>query len=82
MKDGWRHPAPEGWTDLVWTAIEEDVGFGDLSAGAIPPDRTARWMIEAQATGVVCGIGIANFQDLRQHDIIECYQMETFAATL
>jgi len=32
--------------------------------------------------GLECGIGIANFQDLRQHDIIECYQMETFAATL
>jgi nicotinate-nucleotide pyrophosphorylase (carboxylating) len=74
LKDGWRHPAPEGWTDLVWTAIEEDVGFGDLSAGAIPPDRTARWMIEAQATGVVCGIGIAKYAlEPDNDDPDDCY---------
>jgi translation initiation factor IF-2 len=29
-----------------------------------------------------CGVGIENFQDIREHDVIECYQMESFAATL
>ncbi|MCA9426598.1 MAG: translation initiation factor IF-2, partial [Candidatus Omnitrophica bacterium] len=32
--------------------------------------------------GLECGVGIENFQDLREHDILECYQMESVAATL
>lgn len=61
MKDGWRHPAPEGWSDLVWSAIEEDVGFGDLSGASVPREKLVRFAIEAQATGIACGIGLARF---------------------
>jgi nicotinate-nucleotide pyrophosphorylase (carboxylating) len=59
MSSGWRHPAPEGWYDLVWGAIAEDVGTGDLSSAALEPGATVEWSIEAQAKGVLCGVGIA-----------------------
>ncbi len=32
--------------------------------------------------GLECGVGIENFQDLRERDVLECYQMESVAATL
>jgi nicotinate-nucleotide pyrophosphorylase (carboxylating) len=56
---GWKHPAPEGWEDLVWDALAEDLGPGDVSAIVLDPDQTVDWVIEAQAEGVLCGSGIA-----------------------
>jgi len=32
--------------------------------------------------GLECGIGIANFNDVKVGDIIECYQVEEVARTL
>jgi nicotinate-nucleotide pyrophosphorylase (carboxylating) len=56
---GWSGPAPEGWQDHARAALREDLGSGDVSAFALPQGGSARWMIEAQAEGVACGIGIA-----------------------
>ncbi len=39
----------------------EDVGSGDVSAGCIPPDLMVNWRIDAQADGVLCGVGIAEY---------------------
>ena len=66
MSLGWRHPAPEGWFDIAFGALAEDLGTGDLSSAALEPGATAEWYIEAQAKGVACGIGIA--VGLRQPD--------------
>ena len=32
--------------------------------------------------GFECGIGIANFNDVKVGDVIECYKVEEFARTL
>jgi translation initiation factor IF-2 len=32
--------------------------------------------------GFECGIGIANFNDIKVGDVIECYTVEEFARTL
>jgi translation initiation factor IF-2 len=32
--------------------------------------------------GFECGIGIANFNDVKVGDLIECYKVEEFARTL
>ena len=42
-------------------ALGEDVGSGDITGAALPPDHHIRWRIEAQADGIVCGLGIAEF---------------------
>ncbi len=61
MIPGWRHPAPEGWIDLVWDALAEDLGTGDLSSACLNPDWAVDWEIEAQAEGVLCGCGLAYY---------------------
>lgn len=57
----WLQPEPQNWWNIVDDALMEDVGSGDLSGGAIPEDLVARWHIEAQADGILCGIGIADY---------------------
>ena len=57
--NGWKHPVPEGWNELVWSALEEDIGPGDLSAASLDPDSKVDWEIECQAVGVLCGVGLA-----------------------
>ncbi len=59
--NGWRHPVPEGWEEQAWAALEEDLGPGDLSAVCLDEDTSVAWTIEAQAEGVLCGVGIAAF---------------------
>ena len=59
MTPGWMHPEPEGWLDLLDSAMVEDVGSGDLAAHLLEPDEVSDWYIEAQGDGVVCGLGIA-----------------------
>ncbi|MBX7131061.1 MAG: carboxylating nicotinate-nucleotide diphosphorylase [Fimbriimonadaceae bacterium] len=74
MRDGWRHPAPENWSDQVWATLEEDIGFGDLSSGAVPRDKLVRWYIEAQAQGIVCGVGLARYAlDPEGDDPDDCF---------
>jgi len=58
---GWKHPSPEGWSELAWAALDEDIGPGDLSAACLNPESTVEWVIECQASGVLCGCGIANY---------------------
>lgn len=73
---GWVHPAPEGWVETAWAALEEDLGSGDLSAACLDPDTTVKWQIEAQARGVVCGVGIAHFLLLPEPEDPENCQVE------
>lgn len=43
-------------------AIEEDLGgVGDLTGGCLEPNLLCDWYIEAQADGVVSGVGIAEY---------------------
>ena len=39
----------------------EDLGSGDVTAGALPDDMLARWHIEAQSDGVLSGVAIAAY---------------------
>lgn len=55
----WLQPEPANWWPLVEDAFDEDIGSGDVTAGCLSPDSASEWYIEAQADGVVCGLGIA-----------------------
>jgi nicotinate-nucleotide pyrophosphorylase (carboxylating) len=57
----WLEPEPSGWTLIVEDALAEDLGFGDITGQALPPDLLVNWKIEAQADGILCGVGIAEF---------------------
>ncbi len=57
---GWRNPEPEDWRSTVDAALREDLGTGDLSAFLFSEEKSVSWFIEAQAEGVVCGVGIAH----------------------
>ncbi len=46
---------------IVDDAIAEDVGSGDVTSGALPEDLLVNWRIEAQADGILCGVGIAEY---------------------
>jgi len=61
MNSGWKKPAPEGWVEQLWTAISEDVGAGDPTSALFSDEATVSWYIEAQADGIVCGLGIAHY---------------------
>ncbi len=50
---------PEGWREIVARSLIEDLGPGDVSSSAFPPDLTLDWYIEAQADGVVAGVPLA-----------------------
>ena len=53
------HPAPEFWRANVESALQEDIGSGDISSAALSTDHQGEWFIEAQAEGVLCGVGLA-----------------------
>ncbi|MEQ1822704.1 MAG: carboxylating nicotinate-nucleotide diphosphorylase [Fimbriimonadaceae bacterium] len=55
---GWLAPEPTGWEPLLAQALTEDIGTGDLTAGCFD-HQPVSFYIEAQAEGVVSGIGIA-----------------------
>ncbi len=59
MSLGWKRPVPEGWMEILWEAMAEDLGAMDPSAAIFEPDHMSEWYIEAQAEGVVCGAGLA-----------------------
>lgn len=42
-------------------AIMEDLGSGDVTAGALPEDLLLRWHIEAQSDGILSGVAIAEY---------------------
>lgn len=56
---GWLHPYPADWGDALELALVEDIGTGDLTACCLPPDLRIRGVIEAQAEGILCGVGLA-----------------------
>ncbi|MEQ1934564.1 MAG: carboxylating nicotinate-nucleotide diphosphorylase [Fimbriimonadaceae bacterium] len=56
---GWLSPEPTGWAELVDRALLEDIGTGDLTGGCFESSLTVEFFIEAQATGIACGVGIA-----------------------
>ena len=56
----WLSPEPSGWWNIVEDAIQEDVGSGDVTAACVDTDHTCEWYIEAQAEGLVCGVGIVD----------------------
>jgi nicotinate-nucleotide pyrophosphorylase (carboxylating) len=55
----WLQPEPAFWTLVVDDAMQEDVGSGDLTAACFEPDQYSSWYIEAQAEGVLSGVGVA-----------------------
>jgi nicotinate-nucleotide pyrophosphorylase (carboxylating) len=56
---GWLQPEPANWWQIVEDAYHEDIGSGDVTSGCIDPERQVEWYIEAQAEGILCGVGIA-----------------------
>lgn len=61
MQSPWREPEPIHWWNVVDDALAEDVGSGDITSAALPPDLMVNWVIEAQADGVLSGVGIAEY---------------------
>ena len=57
----WLGPEPQSWWHVVDEAAMEDVGSGDVTAGALPPDLMVEWRIDAQAEGVLAGAGVAEY---------------------
>ena len=57
----WLQPEPQSWWGIVDDATMEDIGSGDVTSGALPPDLVAEWRIEAQGDGVLAGVGIAEY---------------------
>lgn len=56
----WLQPEPHDWWPVVEDALHEDVGSGDVTSSLFDPFATVSFYIEAQAEGVVCGVGIAH----------------------
>ncbi|HET6645271.1 MAG TPA: carboxylating nicotinate-nucleotide diphosphorylase [Fimbriimonadales bacterium] len=50
---------PAGWPMIVDAALGEDVGNGDVTQFAVPEAKRSYYEVEAQAHGIVCGVGIA-----------------------
>lgn len=50
---------PLNWSDIVDTALQEDTPMGDVTRFAVPENVVSDFYIQAQAEGIVCGIGFA-----------------------
>lgn len=61
MNNGFKQPAPEGWVEILWNAMAEDLGSGDPTTALFDPDQPVNWYIETQAEGVLCGLGVAAY---------------------
>lgn len=57
--NGWNGAPPGGWEETIALALSEDIGTGDLTAAIFDPEQSSKGYIEAQASGVICGVGIA-----------------------
>lgn len=55
----WLQPEPANWWPVVDDALAEDVGYGDVTGGCLDSDQLVQWTIEAEADGIVCGLGVA-----------------------
>ena len=49
---------PLYWPEICDAALLEDTGLGDVSRFAVPQDAKSDYIIEAQASGVACGLGL------------------------
>lgn len=56
----WLQPEPHDWWPVVEDALAEDVGSGDITSSLLDPLETVSFYIEAQAEGVISGVGIAH----------------------
>lgn len=54
-------PEPQNWFFFADDVLSEDVGSGDITLGALPEDLMVTWYIEAQADGIISGLGIAEY---------------------
>lgn len=61
MNNGFKSPAPEGWVELLWATMAEDLGSGDPTTALFDEEQPVKWYIETQADGVICGLGIASY---------------------
>lgn len=59
--NAWKPPAPIDWEEIVWSALVEDIGSGDVASGIFDESHIVDWYIEAQADGIICGVGIAEW---------------------
>jgi nicotinate-nucleotide pyrophosphorylase (carboxylating) len=49
-----------GLNDLIKRALEEDVGYGDITTQSlVPPEQKARGILSAQTPGIVAGIKVS-----------------------
>lgn len=55
---GFLQPEPTGWREHAAAELAADIGPGDATSPLLG-DARCRWRIEAQAEGVLCGVGIA-----------------------
>ena len=78
MNPGWLPPVPEGWQTKLQADLVEDIGTGDLSAAIISPDKQVSWYIEAQADGILCGLGLAYalLSDSRNPDAVNLHAQD------
>jgi translation initiation factor IF-2 len=53
-----------------------------LHTGKLSTLRRFKDEVQEVSEGLECGVGLERFQDVREGDIIECFQMETIAASL
>lgn len=79
MNNGFKQPAPEGWVEILWTAIAEDLGSGDPTTALFDEDQAVNWYIETQAEGVICGLGIAAYLFQPEADEPESCQVDIHA---
>lgn len=56
----WLQPEPHDWWPVAEDALHEDVGSGDVTSSILDPLAAVSFYIEAQADGVLCGVGIAH----------------------
>lgn len=56
---GWQEPRPERFDDPWDRMLDEDLRGGDATAPALLPDKLFSFMLEVQASGIICGLGWA-----------------------
>jgi translation initiation factor IF-2 len=50
--------------------------------GTIKSLRRVKDDVREVAAGLECGVGLENFNDIKENDIIECFEVEEVSATL
>jgi len=57
----WYGVEPRGWESHVHQSLEEDLGSGDVTAPLFLSNQRSKWYVEIQASGVICGLAIADY---------------------